>query len=68
MSCGVACRCGSDLVWLWRRLAATALIQPVPWEPPYAVGSALKIDKQENKIKLDVHISLELLLEKLTCQ
>ena len=27
---------------LWHRLVATALIQPVAWEPPYAVGSALK--------------------------
>ena len=23
------------LLWLWRRLAATALIQPLAWEPPY---------------------------------
>ena len=31
MSCGVGCRRGSDpaLVWLWRRLAATAPIGPV---------------------------------------
>ena len=33
MSCGVGRRCGSDLVllWLWCRLAATALIQPLAW-------------------------------------
>jgi len=24
------------------RLAATALIRPLPWEPPYAMGVALK--------------------------
>ena len=30
------------LLWLWPRLAATALIPPLAWEPPYASGSALK--------------------------
>ena len=35
---------GKDLVllWLWGRLAATALIQPLVWELPYAEGAALK--------------------------
>ena len=44
MSCGVGHRGGLDpaLLWLERRLAATALIQPLTWEPPYAVGAALK--------------------------
>ena len=27
---------------LWLRLAAVAPIQPLAWEPPYAVGVALK--------------------------
>ena len=38
MSCGVGCRRGSDpaLLWLWRGPAATAPIQPLAWEPPYA--------------------------------
>ena len=42
MSCGVGCRCGSDstLLWLWCRLVATALIQPLALEPPYAAGVA----------------------------
>ena len=31
-SCGVGCVCGSDLVWLWRRPAAAAPIQPLAWE------------------------------------
>ena len=33
MSCGGGHRCGSDppLLWLWGRLAATALIQPLAW-------------------------------------
>ena len=30
------------LLWLWRRLAAIALIQPVAQEPPHAVDMALK--------------------------
>ena len=31
-----------DPVWLWCRPVATALIQPLAWELPYAVGAALK--------------------------
>ena len=44
MSCGVGGRRGSDLalLWLWRRPAAVAPIQPLAWEPPYAKGAALK--------------------------
>ena len=44
MSCGVGRRQDVDpaLLWLWRRLAATALIRPLAWEPPYAVGADLK--------------------------
>ena len=44
MSCGVGCRCGSDpaLLWLWYRPAATVLIWPLAWEPPYATGEGLK--------------------------
>ena len=44
MSCVVGCRHGLDpaLLWLWRRPAAAALIQPLAWEPPYATGEALK--------------------------
>jgi len=41
MSHGVGYRHGSDLLWLWlwRRLADTALIQPLAWEPPYAMDA-----------------------------
>ena len=48
MSCGVGHRCSADpaLLWLWRRLVATALIGPLAWEPPYAVGAALEKDKR----------------------
>ena len=52
MSCGVGCRCSSDpaLLWLWHRPATVAPIQPLAWEPPYAVGVALeeaKIQKEK---------------------
>ena len=51
MSCGAGHRRGlePELLWLWRRLAAVALIGPLVWELPYAVGSALKNKKQTNK-------------------
>ena len=42
MSCGVGHRLGSNLAWLWRWPAATALIQPLAWEFTYAAGAALK--------------------------
>ena len=44
MSCGLGRRCGFDpaLLWLWCRRAAVALIRPLAWEPPYAVGAAIK--------------------------
>ena len=47
MSFGVGCKRGLDLalLWLWRRLAATALIRPLAWEPPYASGVALEKTK-----------------------
>ena len=54
VSCGVGCRRGSDpaLLWLWRRPVATAPIQTLAWEPPYAVGAALKKQKKkQNKQK-----------------
>ena len=50
--CGVGQRCSSDLalLWLWRRLVATAPIRPLAWEPPYAPGAALeKAKRQTNK-------------------
>ena len=47
MSCGVGGRHSLDLglLWLWHRPAATALIRPLAWETPYAVGVALKRQK-----------------------
>ena len=34
------------LLWLWCRLAAIAPIRPLAWEPPDAVGAALKRQKK----------------------
>ena len=49
VSCGVGHRHGLDplLLWPWHRPAATALIQPLAWEPPYALGMALKKKKKK---------------------
>ena len=51
MSCGVVCRPGSnpELLWLWRRPAATAPIRPLARELPYAAGMALKRKKERKK-------------------
>ena len=43
MSCGIDL--DPMLLWLWRRLATTASIGPLAWEPPYAEGAALKRQK-----------------------
>ena len=51
MSCGVHHRRILDLVllWLWCRRAAVALIRPLAWELPHAVGVALKKKKKEEE-------------------
>ena len=36
------------LLWLWCRLAATAPIHLHTWEPPYAMGAALKRQKKKD--------------------
>ena len=53
VSCGVGHRRSLDLVLLrlWRRPAATAPIQPLAWEPPYATGAVLKRQKDKKKKK-----------------
>ena len=57
MSCGVGHRCSSDLalLWLWRRLAAEALIRPLAWEPPYAESVSLKRQNNNNNNKKKTH-------------
>ena len=37
------------LLWLWGRPTATAPIPPLVWEPPYAMGVALKSKKQKKE-------------------
>ena len=51
MSCGVGQRQGSDpvLLCLWCGLAPVALIRPLAWEPPYAVGAT---EEKNKKAKL----------------
>ena len=55
MSYDVGRRHGSNsmllLLWLWCRLAARALVQSLAWEPPCAVGAALKRQNDKNKIE-----------------
>ena len=53
MSCGVGRRRSSGLVflWLWCRLAAVAPVRPLAWEPPYAIGAALKDKTKEQTNK-----------------
>ena len=56
MCCDVGRRCGSDpvLLWLWCRAAAVDPIGPLAWEPPYAIGAALKRQKK-SKTKIYPH-------------
>ena len=51
MSCCLGRRCGLDpaLLWLWHRLVATAPIQPLAWELPYAAGAAQEVAKRQKK-------------------
>ena len=53
MSSGVGHGCGLDpeLLWLWHRRAAAALIQPLTWELPYATGAVLKRKRKKKKEK-----------------
>ena len=53
------------LLWLWRRPVATAPIQPLAWEPPYASGAAqeiattTKINKNKNIEKKIVKVQFK---------
>ena len=55
VNCGVGHRCSLDLalLWLWRRPAAAALIQPLAQELPYAACADLKILEKEKVLKLN---------------
>ena len=65
MSCSVGHRRGLDsvLLWFWRRPAATASIRPLAWEPPYAVGAALKGQTNKQKVLGDWNVYSPLSLE-----
>ena len=39
------------LLWLWHLPVATAPIQPLAWESPYALGETLKKQKKKKKKK-----------------
>ena len=52
MSCGVGHGRSSDPELLWHRPAATAPIQPLGWEPLYAVSMALKRHETKKKKKI----------------
>ena len=53
--CTLRYSCGSDLalLLLWCRPVAAAQIRPLAWEPPYAVGSALKRMHMEGAVLRD---------------
>ena len=55
MSCGVGHRSGLDLalLWLWGRLVAAALIQPLTWEFPHAM-----VKKQKPFLSLSSYIRI----------
>ena len=40
------------LLWLWCKPVATALIRPLAWNSPYAVGAALKKTKNKKRKKM----------------
>ena len=76
MSFGAGHRCGWNLALLWCWLADTAPIQPLAWEPPYVVGSALKRQKRKpktvtitmNLFFLSIILSFALYTLKFCCQ
>ena len=51
MNCGVDCKHNLDrtLLWLWYRLATTALIPPLDWELPYDSPVAIKRPPQKKR-------------------
>mgnify|MGYP001210745602 CR=1 FL=1 len=59
MSCSAGGRCGLDpmllWLWLWWRLAAAALIQPLAWEFPYAADAPHKNFKKQTFSTYYVH-------------
>ena len=54
MSCSLGHRGSLDsvLLWLWYTPVAVAPIQPLAWEPPYAMGVALKTKIKKHIVKI----------------
>ena len=48
---GHRCTLDPTLLWLWPRPESAALIQPLAWEFPYALGVALKRHTPQKKKK-----------------
>ena len=63
MSCDVGCRHGSDpmWLWLWRRLAAVALIRSLAWELPCEAPTAIKSKKRKRKRKKSKNKSIRII-------
>ena len=51
---------------VWRKLAATAPIRPLAWEPPYATGAAQKRQKKKKKIR-DVTYNMTIIITTAVC-
>ena len=47
------------MLWVWRRLAAIALIPPLAWKLPYAMGAELKKKKKKACVLLVCRIYVE---------
>ena len=50
------------LLWLWCRSTAVAPIQPLAWEPPCAVGVALRRQKKVISSVDSIHTNLLIVL------
>ena len=55
------------LLWLWRGLAAIALIRPLAWQIPYVTGVALKRKKKKRILVPDYCPTSEVLRKQEWC-
>ena len=69
MSCGVGCRCGSDLalLWLWCRPAVAAPIRPLAWELPCATGGSPQITNKQKTMDSSPDLGLGWVEVSFTC-
>ena len=54
------------LLWLWHRLAASAPVGPIAWEPPYAVDAVSKKGKKKKKKTLCI-VYLKFKFNQISC-